>query len=303
MLVAALTYAVASGDGCYAPAKETPEFVITARSHQLLEESALPRHFDWRNTNRSNFVTPVRNQQLPQLCGSCWAQASTAALSDRLFIASGGRDTAKLLAPQVLLNLLDLPPHAGGCNGGDHALAYEFIRLHGISDESCAPYQGVDTATWGEGVSISARMCRVCSWSGTCQFTEKGPRYGVREHGKVKGVLQMQAEIYRRGPIACSIHARNTVFNTYNGTPVVLFASSRYTTTTHVVVIHGWGETQDGTKYWIGKNSYGTLWGLEGFFLMRRGHDDFALESHHCAWAVPYKHADGMEDPAVVVYS
>merc|ERR1711971_585130 len=102
----------------------------------------LPRMFDWRNVDGINHLTPVRNQQLPKMCGSCWAQAATSALSDRILLASKGKGVGTLLSVQVMLDLTDLPPHAGSCNGGDPFLAYEFIRMHGISDESCSPYQG-----------------------------------------------------------------------------------------------------------------------------------------------------------------
>ena len=46
----------------------------------------------------------------------------------------------------------------------------------------------------------------------------------------------------------------------------------------HSVVIVGWG--QDATnKWWIVRNSYGPSWGQNGDFLIRRGSDDFGIES------------------------
>jgi C1A family cysteine protease len=40
--------------------------------------------------------------------------------------------------------------------------------------------------------------------------------------------------------------------------------------TNHAIVIVGWG-TQNGTDYWIIKNSWGSSWGESGYFRMKRG--------------------------------
>ena len=54
----------------------------------------------------------------------------------------------------------------------------------------------------------------------------------------------------------------------------------------HVVVIVGYGE-ENGVKYWIVKNSWGTSWGEDGYFRIRRGTDELGIESL-AVYAVPY---------------
>lgn len=48
----------------------------------------------------------------------------------------------------------------------------------------------------------------------------------------------------------------------------------------HSVLLYGWGETEDGLKYWICRNSWGPFWGEDGDFRIVRGVDDSAIESY-----------------------
>ena len=55
----------------------------------------------------------------------------------------------------------------------------------------------------------------------------------------------------------------------------------------HSVVITGWGvDEKTGTKYWIVRNSYGKRWGMNGDFLVRRGENDFGIESETTGYEV-----------------
>jgi len=46
----------------------------------------------------------------------------------------------------------------------------------------------------------------------------------------------------------------------------------------HAVKFTGWG-TEDGTDYWLVANSWGTNWGLEGFFKIGRGSNACGIET------------------------
>ncbi len=82
------------------------EKVISPKPQDTLAFSELPASFDWRDIK--GIVSPTKNQHIPQYCGSCWAQAVTSALSDRLNIARNGSFPQVQLSAQVLIN----------CNGG-----------------------------------------------------------------------------------------------------------------------------------------------------------------------------------------
>ena len=86
--------------------------------------------------------------------------------------------------------------------------------------------------------------------------------YGADEFGTASGVDEMMAEIYARGPIACSLNSDVPAFNAYSGgiincidEPGVCETKS----TDHVIVIAGWGvDAETKIPYWVGRNSYGT---------------------------------------------
>ena len=51
-----------------------------------LAVSDLPESWNWQNVGGKTYLTNIRNQHIPQYCGSCWAHAATSAFSDRIKI-------------------------------------------------------------------------------------------------------------------------------------------------------------------------------------------------------------------------
>jgi len=245
----------------------------------------LPKALDWRFLNGTVFTTRVGYQLLPSPCGSCWAFAAAGALSDRVKIATSGRLPDFNLAPQ---GMLDCGQSAGSCNGGNPTLAYEFAAEIGLTDETCMPYQGVDNANWGES-DCADRMCRRCDRFGTCRFLPRNEttRVFVKEHGIVRGIAAMQAEIAARGPIACLMYAHDPDFENYDGGVITCQNCTRFPGTTHVVIVTGWGIDEHGMKHWVVRNSFGTQWGELGYYRQEMGKDIYNMESHDCSWATP----------------
>lgn len=74
----------------------------------------------------------------------------------------------------------------------------------------------------------------------------------------------MKAEIYANGPISCGLDA-TAKFDLYSGTSVYGEKLDK-PEINHEISILGWGIKDDGTEYWIGRNSWGNYWGDWGFF-------------------------------------
>lgn len=95
------------------------------RPLENMPEADLPKSYWWGNVNGVNFLTVQRNQHIPIYCGSCWAFASSSALSDRIKIARKAQWPDVNIAPQVLISC-ESPDL--GCDGGDAKNAYQWIN-------------------------------------------------------------------------------------------------------------------------------------------------------------------------------
>lgn len=89
-------------------------------------------------------------------------------------------------------------------------------------------------------------------------------------------------EIAQRGPITCGIAVTQALLNYTGG---IFIDNTNNTDIDHDISVVGYGE-ENGVKYWVIRNSWGTYWGEEGFFRLIRGENNLAIESD-CSWAVP----------------
>lgn len=139
-----------------------------------------------------------------------------------------------------------------GCNGGLMDIAFEFIKQHGITTENSYPYKAKD---------------------GTCDVSkENEPAVSIDGHENVP--VNNEAALLKavaNQPVSVAIDAAGYDFQFYSEG---VFTGDCDTNLDHGVAIVGYGTTQDGTKYWIVKNSWGSEWGEKGYIRMQRSISD-----------------------------
>lgn len=236
-----------------------------------------PEEFVWNNVDGVNYLTNIRNQHIPQYCGSCWAHAATSALSDRIKIARKAAWPDVNIAPQNVISCSHLDY---GCYGGYPLSAYWYIHKDNVTDETCSIYRG---RGWTNGELCSADIkCLNCHPDGLCNVPESYNVYSVDTFGMVEGEKKMMNEIMKRGPIACGIAVPDALENYTGG---VFIDTTGDLDIVHDISVVGWG-VENNIPYWTVRNSWGSHWGEQGFFRVIRGINNINIESD-CAWAVP----------------
>ncbi|MED6219102.1 hypothetical protein PIB30_032691 [Stylosanthes scabra] len=198
----------------------------------------IPESVDWRT---KGVVTPVKDQGF---CGSCWAFSAVGAVEGIHALTTG--HLVSLSEQQVVS--CDTHGRDLGCSGGYMEGAFQYIWENGgITSEENYPYNATD---------------------GVCNVTEQAAVVA-----EIKGYEMVPAnnetelmKAVANQPIAVAIEA-DSLFSYKSG----VFDGSCGYQLDHGVLAVGYGTTENGTDYWIIKNSWGTDWGEGGYFRMKRG--------------------------------
>ncbi|KAL7714859.1 Cysteine proteinase ACP1 [Entamoeba marina] len=210
---------------------EEPEIVEAKRSAKQVPESV-----DWRS-----IMNPAKDQAS---CGSCWTFCTTATLEGRV-----NKDLGTLFSLSEQ-ELVDCDTTDNGCSGGHPKQSFTWIKKNGgLTTEDAYAYTGEEgTCKSFEGVATVSGYKRVTDGD--------------------EANLQELSATY--GPIAIGMDASPVAFQLYQKGTVFSSSKCKRRIMNHCVTLVGYGTNDEGTPYWIVRNSWGTSWGDEGHFLLLR---------------------------------
>jgi len=213
--------------------------------------NAAPDTHDWREHGAVNHVKDQGQ------CGSCWAFSAVGNLEGQYFLQKG---KALTLSEQELVACDDVDQ---GCNGGLMENAFDWLKQNGGEEnDSDYPY------TSGSGSS------------GSCLFSKDKAQLQVTGYEfSSTDEEQIKEDLYSKGPLAIAINASSSLM-TYTGGIIDMSADEcDPAALDHGVTLVGYG-SENGTDYWIIKNSWAANWGEDGYFRYARGKGVCGMNTH-----------------------
>ncbi|GMS78752.1 hypothetical protein PENTCL1PPCAC_927, partial [Pristionchus entomophagus] len=196
----------------------------------------LPETVDWRT---KGIVTAVKNQGQ---CGACWSFSTTGSIE---------RQAGKNLTSLSEHNLIDCSTQNLGCDGGNPALAMNYVKTNGgVDKETSYPYKAIQG------------LCRYSS----SNFGGEDKGYVALTSGDENAQKEAVATI---GPVSVGIDASHNSF-AYYASGMYVGVSCSSSALDHAILVVGYGTDPTHGDYWLIKNSWGTTWGEEGYAKMAR---------------------------------
>ena len=203
----------------------------------------VPDSWNWQEHGG---VSPVKDQGN---CGSCWTFSTVGCLESNHLIKY---ETLSTYSEQQLVDC------AGdfqnfGCNGGLPSQAFEYIHYNGgIESEDSYPYTAKD---------------------GTCVADSSKYVLGVTDGARnvtAGDEDELKSFVYDK-PVSVAFEVVDGFSDYTSGVYTSTTCGNTQADVNHAVLAVGYGTDDDGTPYWIVKNSWSDTWGDKGFFKIERG--------------------------------
>ncbi|KAL2454831.1 Cysteine proteinase RD21a [Abeliophyllum distichum] len=213
-------------------------------------DDSLPDSIDWREKGA---VNPIKDQGS---CGSCWAFSTIASVEGINQIKTG---ELLSLSEQELVDCDR--SYNEGCDGGLMDYAFEFIiKNGGIDTEKDYPYTGYDGRC--DQYRKNAKVVSINGYEDVTPYNEKALQKAVANQ-----------------PVSIAMDGSDVDFQFYESG---IFTGKCGTDLDHGVNAVGYG-SENGTDYWIIRNSWGESWGEKGYIRIQR---NVADKSGLCGLAV-----------------
>lgn len=220
-----------------------PQNCSATKGNYLNSRGPYPDSIDWRK--KGNYVTDVKNQKS---CGSCWTFSTTGCLESVTAIATG--KLVPLSEQQLVDCAQDFNNH--GCEGGLPSQAFEYILFNkGLMTEDDYPYTAID---------------------GICVYKPELAAAFVNEVMNITAYdeMEMVDAVATRNPVSFAFEVTSDFMSYEQGVYTSTECHDTQDKVNHAVLAVGYGQ-ENGTPYWIVKNSWGSGWGMDGYFLIERG--------------------------------
>jgi len=197
-------------------------------------------------------------------CGTCSYIASVSTITDRLCIQSNGFHNLILSPMDAITCCLSCNSSYNICDGGYVDMIWQFWQTNGLVTDECKPYN----------VSLTYNTCNTqCNNPNTSYIKYYGKNIKIISYDEVNDIIyEIQKEIYLYGSITGTMNLYDDFKNYTTG--VYEHNTILNSTGLHAVKIIGW--TEDA---WIIANSWGTSFGITGFFKIKKGTNECGIEN------------------------